>query len=118
MYMRLAQHGRFGFDATHAPAQHTQAVDHRRVAVGAHQRVGQGDRTADPLRTNNALRQILQIHLVHNAHVGRHDAEVVERLLAPPQEFIALAIALKFRFRRLAAMRRRCQIDRLEPSDR
>ncbi len=33
---RLAQHHGLGLDAAHAPAQHAQAVDHGRVAVGAH----------------------------------------------------------------------------------
>ncbi len=32
---RLAQHGGFGLDAAHAPAQHAQAVDHGGVRVGA-----------------------------------------------------------------------------------
>ena len=36
---RLAEHGRLGLDAAHAPAQHAQAVDHRGVRVGAHHRV-------------------------------------------------------------------------------
>ncbi len=36
---RLAQHRRLGLDAADAPAEHRQAVDHGRVAVGADQRV-------------------------------------------------------------------------------
>ena len=43
---RLAQHGRLGLDAAHAPAQHAQAVDHGGVRVGADQRVGIGQRRA------------------------------------------------------------------------
>ncbi len=41
---RLAEHDRLGLDSADAPADHAQAVDHRRVAVGAHQRVGQRHR--------------------------------------------------------------------------
>ena len=37
---RLAEHGRLRLDAAHAPAQDAQAVYHRRVRVGANQRVG------------------------------------------------------------------------------
>jgi hypothetical protein len=37
---RLAQHGGLGLDAAHAPAHHTDAVDHGGVAVGAHQGIG------------------------------------------------------------------------------
>jgi aconitate hydratase len=32
---RLPEHRRFGFDASHAPAQHAQAVNHRGVRVGS-----------------------------------------------------------------------------------
>jgi hypothetical protein len=39
--------------------------------------------------------EVLQVHLVHDAGVGRHDLEVVERRLAPAQERIALAVALE-----------------------
>src|SRR5690348_18486883 len=34
----LAEHGRLGLDAAHAPAQHAQAVLHGGVRVGAHAR--------------------------------------------------------------------------------
>ena len=37
---RLAEHAGLGLDAAHAPADDADAVDHRRVAVGADQRVG------------------------------------------------------------------------------
>ena len=36
---RLAEHAGFGFDAADAPADDADAVDHRRVGVGADQRV-------------------------------------------------------------------------------
>ena len=36
---RLAEHGRFGLDAAHAPADHAKAVDHGRVRIRADQRV-------------------------------------------------------------------------------
>ncbi len=39
---RLAEHRRLGLDSAHAPAQHAKPVDHRRVGVGADQRVGIG----------------------------------------------------------------------------
>ena len=37
---RLAEHGGFGLDAAHAPAEHAEAVDHRGVRVGADEGVG------------------------------------------------------------------------------
>ena len=36
-------------------------------------------------------RQIFQIHLVHDAGIGRHHAEILKRGLAPAQKRIALA---------------------------
>ena len=41
---RLAEHRRLGLDAADAPAEHAEAVDHRRVRVGADERVGVGRR--------------------------------------------------------------------------
>ena len=36
---RLAEHRRFGLDSADAPAQHAEPVDHRRVRVGADERI-------------------------------------------------------------------------------
>ncbi len=88
---RLAQHRGLGLDAAHAPAQHAEAVDHRGVRVGAHQRVGEGLAVAG----GDHARQVLQVHLVADAGVGRHHREVVERRLAPAQERVALLVALE-----------------------
>ena len=92
---RLAEHHPFGLDAADAPAEHAQAVDHRRVAVGAHDRVGHRHRTAFVLAQADAFRQIFEIHLMDDAGAGRHDAEIAKRLLPPTQEFVPLAVALE-----------------------
>src|ERR687885_823408 len=39
--------------------------------------------------------EVLEVHLVADAGVRRDDREVVERLLAPAQELVALAVALE-----------------------
>ena len=90
--VRLSEHHRLSLDAAHAPAEHAQAVDHRRVRVGAHQRVGVGD--AAPQLHDPA--QVLQVDLVADAGPRRHGAEVSEALLRPLQEGVALAVALVF----------------------
>ncbi len=41
-------------------------------------------------------REILQVHLVDNPGIRRHDAEVLKRGLPPAQQDVALAIALEF----------------------
>ena len=89
---RLAQHRRLGLDAAHAPADHADAVDHGGVAVGADQRVGVAHAV---LALVDAARQVLQVHLVHDAEAGRHHAEGVEGLHAPLHELVALAVALE-----------------------
>ena len=94
----LAQHCGFSLDATNAPAQNGQTVDHGGVAVGAHERVGIGDFLAVFLFGPDGLGQIFEIDLMADAGSGRHNAEVFKRRLAPAQKFIALAVALIFLF--------------------
>ena len=68
-----------------------EAVDHRGVGVGADERVGEGL----PVARLDHAREVLEVDLVADAGVRRHDAEVVERRLAPAQERVALAVALE-----------------------
>ena len=83
-----------GLDAADAPAEDAEPVDHRRVRVGADERVGIGDRVAVALGGLHDLREELEVHLVDDAGAGRDDAEVAERLLRPAEEGVALAVAL------------------------
>jgi hypothetical protein len=65
------------------------------VRVGADQAVGEGD-TAVPFRLgHDHLAQILQVDLMDDARGRGHDAEILERPLAPLEELIPLAVALK-----------------------
>ena len=101
---RLAKHHGLGLDPTDTPADDPEAVDHRRVAVGADECVGDGDQfTGASLRSSlghpaqeNALGEEFEIHLMHDADVWRHDAEIVEGLLAPAEEFITFTVAFEF----------------------
>ena len=87
---RLTQHPGLGLDAADAPSNDAQAVDHRRVRVGADQRV----RIIDAVRVaQHAAREKLEVHLVHDADARRHDLERVERLHAPLQKLVTLAVA-------------------------
>ena len=92
---RLAQHRRLGLDAADAPAEHGEAVDHRRVAVGADAGVRIGDRLAVLLAGPHGLGEIFDVDLVADAGARRHDAEIVEGRGAPAQEFVALPVALE-----------------------
>ena len=91
---RLAQHRGLGLDPADAPTQDAKPVDHRRVRVGADERVGIGLRDAVGLMAEHHLAQVLEVHLVADAGCRRHHAEVVERLLAPAQEGVALLVSL------------------------
>ena len=86
----LAEHGRLGLDATDAPAENPQAVDHRGVAVCADAGVGVGHAVTH----HRHVSEPLDVDLVDDAGAGRHDLEVVEGGLAPPQELVALTVAL------------------------
>ena len=88
---RLAEHRRLGLDPADAPAEHAEAVHHRRVRVGADERVG--ERLAVALLDH--AREELEVDLVDDARPGRHDLEVAEALLAPAEEGVALAVALE-----------------------
>ncbi len=91
---RLAEHRGLRFDAAHTPAEHAEAVDHRRVRVGADERVGVGAGDAVDLAGHDDAGQVLDVDLVDDAHTGRDDLEVVEGGLAPAQELVALTVAL------------------------
>ncbi len=106
----LAEHGRLGLDAAHAPAQNRQAVDHGGVAVRAHHGIGVGHGGAVFAERPDHLRQVFQVHLMADAGSRRHHAEVVERLLPPAQEFIALAVALELHLHVLLERRRRAEL--------
>ena len=46
-----------------------------------------------PVVGHDHAREVLEIHLVDDAGVGRNDAKIVERVLAPAQERVALLVA-------------------------
>ena len=89
----LSEHGSFRFDSADAPAKDAEPIDHGRVRVGADQRIRiRVGLFADDLG-EHALRQVLEVYLVDYPGVGRNHAEVVQRLLSPAQERVALLIS-------------------------
>ena len=90
---RLAEHRGLGLDAADAPAHDAEPVDHRGVRVGADERVRVGEDGAARLLLEDHAREVLEVDLVHDAGVGRHHAEVLERLLPPAEERVALLVA-------------------------
>ena len=87
----LAKGDGLGLDAPYAPAKDAEAVDHGGVAVGPDERVGHRHSIFD----DHTLSQVLQVDLVDDPRGRRHDREVVEGLLAPLQELVALPVALE-----------------------
>ncbi|CAB4918241.1 unannotated protein [freshwater metagenome] len=86
---RLAEHRGLGFDAAHAPAQHSQAVHHGGVRIGADNGVGVGLSAAG----HDDASEVLDVHLMDDARAGRHDLELLECALAPAQELVTLTVA-------------------------
>src|SRR5204863_9149088 len=62
-----------------------EPIDHRGVRVGAHEGVGIGLRRAALGREHDPC-QVFEVDLMHDAGIGRHDAESLERSLRPPQQ--------------------------------
>ena len=73
------------------PADDSQAVDHGGVRVGANQTVG----VQHAVCLEDDTRQVLEVHLVHDARPGRHDEHVAQGLCAPLEEEEALLVALE-----------------------
>ncbi len=90
----LAEHAGFGLDATDAPSEDADAVDHGRVRVGPDQRVGQRHPRAVHLAHLHDLRQVLEVDLMDDAHPRGHDTEVAKCLLRPSKQRVALSVAL------------------------
>ena len=86
---RLAEHRGLGLDPADAPAEDAEAVDHRRVRVGADDRV----RECLSVALLDHAREELEVDLVADAGVRRHGLEVCEGALAPAEERVALAVA-------------------------
>ena len=68
------------------------------MRVRAYQRIRVGVAHAVLFRLEHHASQILEIHLVNDAGVGRHHFEIVERRLTPAQESITLDIARELDF--------------------
>ena len=68
------------------------------MRVGADERIGERQRLAVHRRVKHDARQIFEVHLVADARIGRNDLEIVEGLLSPAQEGVALDVAMEFEF--------------------
>src|SRR3546814_3283581 len=74
---RLAEHRGLRLDPADAPAEHAEAVDHRRVAVGADERVGIGNLVpVRPLRIPHRLAGMFGHDQLADAGAGGHDMEI------------------------------------------
>src|SRR5205823_5225529 len=87
---RLSEHRGLCLDATDAPTENTEAIDHRGVRIRTEERV----RHREAVAYLHDSREPLQIHLVADAGTRRHHAECLEGLAGPAQQGVPLAIAL------------------------
>ena len=91
---RLAEQHRLGLDAADSPAQHPQGIDHRRVRVGADERVRKSDGHFPDAAHRHDRGQVLQVDLVHDTGAWWYDPEVPKRLLGPAEQGVPLTVAL------------------------
>ena len=93
---RLSQHGALRFDSPDAPSDNAESVDHGGMRIRADHRIGISARGAVRFLDVNDRRDVLDIHLMHDADVRRHGAEILKCLLPPLEEHVSLAIAFQF----------------------
>ena len=77
--------------------RHAESVDHGGVGVGADEgvRVGGDGAVGVGFGGEDDAGEVFEIDLVADSHTGRYGGEVAEGGLAPLEEGIALAVALK-----------------------
>ena len=72
----LAKHGCFCLNAADTPTHDTNAIDHRRVGVGANTGVWIGGQLAVDLACEDHSSQMLDVDLVHDAGARRNYLEI------------------------------------------
>ncbi len=95
---RLAEHGRFGFDAADTPAEDAERIDHGGVRIGANERIGICLHAIAVGHGADNPREVFDVYLVADAGVGRDNFEITECFRTPAEEGVALDVALKFEF--------------------
>lgn len=78
--------------------QHSHAVDHCGVGVGANTGVGVCLYPIFVFAGENAAREVFEVDLVNDAGSRRNNAEIIKGFLAPAQELVALSITLILSF--------------------
>ena len=86
--IRLSEHYGFGFDASDTPTHDPKTVDHGRMAICSDQGIGK----QDTLLGTHTLRKVLEVHLVADSRVWRHDTEIGKTLLGPLEQTVALVV--------------------------
>src|SRR5699024_5960577 len=89
-------HDGLGFNATHAPTQNAQAVDHGRMAVGTDTAVRIDKGSIVVLAFPDNASDVLEMQLVHEALSGRHHLDAIKTAAAPAQEGESFSVALVF----------------------
>ena len=92
--MGCPEHHRLGLDATHAPSEHSQPVDHRRMAVGPDQCIW--DPTPSSCSAVSHRGDPFQIDLVDDAPARWDSGEIPKCSLAPFQEGVPFEVAVVF----------------------
>ena len=106
---RLAEHRGLRLDPADAPADDAEAVDHRGVRIGAEDGIRIREHAITRRVAADDARQVLDVDLMDDARLGRHDAEVAERGLSPAQEHVPLAVAV--------VLELRVQLERVGPAE-
>src|SRR5262249_44003370 len=89
----LPEQASLALDTAAPPSHNAEPVDHCRVRIGSDQRVRVSVAIGIP---EYHRRQILEVDLMDNAGIRRHDAKILKGGLGPAEKAVALAVALIF----------------------
>jgi hypothetical protein len=90
-----AEHHALGLEPAHAPGQYADPVDHRGVAVRAHEGVGDRPGDAVTILGRHDRRQPFEVDRVHDPRAGRVHADALQRAGRPLHEPVALGVAME-----------------------
>ena len=93
----LTEHASLGLNSADAPTNNSKTVNHRGVGVRPNEGVWVGDDGAIRLFFRKyTAGEVFEVYLMNDSDAGGNNAERLEGLLSPFEEFVAFPVAFEF----------------------